>query len=106
MSKFFIILFGTIVFGQSPVDLHKSAQSDLDAGKVSEAESGFNAAIQADPTFAPAYLGLAHTLMRKGDLKKTGNYLKEAIAINDYWKERVVDDLEFRDVQDAVKEAL
>jgi len=81
MSKFFIILFGTIVFGQSPVELHKSAQSDLDAGKVSEAESGFNAAIQADPTFAPAYLGLAHTLMRKGDLKKTGNYLKEAIEI-------------------------
>ena len=78
--KILLIIFG-VVFAQSPDKLYQAAQSALDAGKVSEAESGFNAAIQADPTFAPAYLGLAHTLMRKGDLKKTGNYLKEAIEI-------------------------
>ena len=40
MSKFFIILFGTIVFGQSPVELHKSAQSDL--GKFGKIESFIN----------------------------------------------------------------
>ena len=81
MYKYFLILIGTIVFAQSPVELQKAAQTNLDSGNISEAEVGFNAAIQADPTFAPAYLGLAHTLMRKGDLKKTGNYLKEAIEI-------------------------
>ena len=81
MYKYFLILIGTIIFAQSPVELQKAAQTNLDSGNISEAEVGFNAAIQADPTFAPAYLGLAHTLMRKGDLKKTGNYLKEAIEI-------------------------
>ena len=49
---------------------------------------------------------LAICAARDGDTNNVTNYLKEAIAINDYWKERVVDDLEFRDVQDAVKEAL
>ncbi len=71
-------LFGTI-FAQSPDELYKTAQASLDAGKVSKAEEEFNAALQADPTFAPAYLGLAHVSMRKGDLKKAGESLKEAI---------------------------
>ena len=78
--KFSLIFFG-IVFAQSPDKLYQAAQADLDAGKITEAESGFNSTIQMDPTFAPAYLGLAHTSMRMGDLKKTGNLLKEAIEI-------------------------
>ena len=32
-----------------------------------------------DPTFAPAYAGLAIVAMRKGDLKQSGSLLKEAI---------------------------
>ena len=76
-----VLLFIGIAFAQSPDELYKIAQANLDAGKVSEAESGFNSALQTDPTFAPAYLGLAHTSMRKGDLKKTGDLLKEAIEI-------------------------
>ena len=71
-------LFG-IIFAQSPDELYKTAQASLDAGKVSIAEQEFNAVLQADPTFAPAYLGLAHVSMRKGDLKKAGESLKEAI---------------------------
>ena len=35
--------------------------------------------MQADPTYAPAYLGLARVAMRNGDLKKAGESLKEAI---------------------------
>ena len=76
-----VLLFIGIASAQSPDELYKTAQVNLDAGKVSEAESGFNSALQTDPTFAPAYLGLAHTSMRKGDLKKTGSLLKEAIEI-------------------------
>ena len=76
-----VLLFIGIASAQSPDELYKTAQANLDAGKVSEAESGFNSALQTDPTFAPAYLGLAHTSMRKGDLKKTGDLLKEAIEI-------------------------
>ena len=71
-------LFG-VLSAQSPDELYKTAQASLDAGKVSKAEEEFNAALQADPTFAPAYLGLAHVSMRKGDLKKAGESLKEAI---------------------------
>ena len=78
--KILLIIFG-VVFAQSPDKLYQAAQSALDVGKVSEAESGFQSTIQMDPTFAPAYLGLAHTSMRMGDLKKTGNLLKEAIEI-------------------------
>ena len=68
--KILLIIFG-VVFAQSPDKLYQAAQSALDAGKVSEAESGFQSTIQMDPTFAPAYLGLAHTSMRMGDLKKS-----------------------------------
>ena len=67
------------LFAQSPDELFKTAQASLDAGKVSKAEEEFNLALQADPTYAPAYLGLAHVSMRKGDLKKAGESLKEAI---------------------------
>ena len=76
-----VLLFIGIASAQSPDELYKTAHANLDAGKVSEAESGFNSALQTDPTFAPAYLGLAQTSMRKGDLKKTGSLLKEAIEI-------------------------
>jgi len=76
-----VLLFIGIASAQSPDELYKTAQANLDAGKVSEAESGFNSALQTDPTFAPAYLGLAHTSMRMGDLAKTGKLLNEAIEI-------------------------
>ena len=49
---------------------------------------------------------LAICAARDGDSSNVTKHLKEAIAINKYWKERVVDDLEFRNVEDAVKEAL
>ena len=71
-------LFG-VLSAQSPDELYKTAQASLDAGKVSKAEEEFNTVLQADPTFAPAYLGLAHVSMRKGDLKRAGESLKEAI---------------------------
>jgi len=47
-------LLGTL-FSQSPDELYKTAQASLEAAKVSKAEEDFKAAIQADPTFAPAY---------------------------------------------------
>ncbi len=74
-----ITLLMGLVFAQSPYELFNSAQASLDAGQVSEAEAGFNAVLQADPTFAPAYIGLAHVALRRGDLKQTQIFLKEAI---------------------------
>jgi len=74
-----ITLLMGFVFAQSPVELYNNAQTSLNAGKISEAEAGFKAALEADPTFAPANLGLAHVALRKGDLKQTQAFLKEAI---------------------------
>ena len=37
-----VLLFIWIASAQSPDELYKTAQANLDAGKVSEAESGFN----------------------------------------------------------------
>jgi tetratricopeptide (TPR) repeat protein len=73
-----ILIIGTVL-AQSPDELFNSAQASLDAGNIAEAEAGFNAALAADPTFAPAYLGLASVAIRKGDLKEAGSKLKEAI---------------------------
>jgi tetratricopeptide (TPR) repeat protein len=73
-------LFGAL-FAQSPVEFYKSAQASLDAGKLSIAEKELNAAIAADPTYAPAYLGLARVSMRKGDLEATNKYLNEALEV-------------------------
>ena len=47
-----ILIIGTVL-AQSPDELFNSAQASLDAGNVAEAEAGFNAALAADPTFAP-----------------------------------------------------
>ena len=76
---------------------------DARAALILEAEQMIKAEHKSNGGNAYA---LAICAARDGDSNNVTNYLKEAIAINDYWKERVVDDLEFRDVQDAVKEAL
>ena len=72
---FTIFVFIGIVFSQSPDELYNAANISLEAGNISEAETGFNAALEADPTFAPAYLGLAQISIRKGDLSKTQQYI-------------------------------
>ena len=68
-----------LVFAQSPDELLNSAKSNLDSGNLAKAESEYNSALEMDPTFAPAYVGLAKVAMRKGDLKQSGSLLKEAI---------------------------
>lgn len=69
------------VLAQSPDELFNSAQASLDAGNISEAESGFNAAKDIDETFAPAIIGLARVSIRKGDLPKSKEYYLEAIEL-------------------------
>jgi len=94
---FTIFVFIGIVFSQSPDELFNSANISLEAGNVSEAEAGFNAALQIDPTFAPAYLGLAQVAIRRGDLSKTQQYIKEAIDADE-------ENQEFRDEFDRLNE--
>jgi len=76
---FILNIFIGLVFAQSPDELLNSAKSNLDSGNLAKAESEYNSALEMDPTFAPAYVGLAKVAMRKGDLKQSGSLLKEAI---------------------------
>ena len=76
---FILNIFFGLVFAQSPDELLNSAKLNLDSGNLVEAESKYNSALQMDPTFAPAYMGLAMVAMRKGDLKQSQSLLKEAI---------------------------
>ena len=77
----------TFTLAQSPDELFKSAQLKLNSGNISDAELEFKAALDMDPTFAPAYMGLSSVAMRQGDLKQSGNYLKEAIEADPESKE-------------------
>ncbi|MEC7872381.1 MAG: tetratricopeptide repeat protein [Candidatus Neomarinimicrobiota bacterium] len=80
ITRFFILnIFFSLVFAQSPDELYTSAKSNLDSGDFTTAESEYKSALEMDPTFAPAYMGLATVAMRKGDLKQSGSLLKEAI---------------------------
>ena len=73
------IILMSIVFAQSPDELYNSAKSNLDSGNLLKAENEYKSAVEMDPSFAPAYAGLAIIAMRKGDLKQSNTYLKEAI---------------------------
>ncbi|MBT4453280.1 MAG: tetratricopeptide repeat protein, partial [Candidatus Marinimicrobia bacterium] len=82
-----ILILASFTFAQSPVDLYNTANASLEAGEVSDAENGFNKALEVDPTFAPAYVGLSRVAIRNGDLKKAGDLLKEAISADEENKE-------------------
>jgi len=76
---------------------------DAKTALILEAEQMKNVGYESNGGNAYA---LAICAARDGDSSTVTKYLKEAIGINKYWKERVVNDLEFRDHQDAVKEAM
>ena len=80
MYRFLLIsVFSVYIFAQSPDELYSSAQNNLTSGNLETAEAEYKSALEMDPTFAPAYAGLALVAMRKGDLKQSGSLLKEAI---------------------------
>ncbi|MEE8336283.1 MAG: tetratricopeptide repeat protein, partial [Candidatus Neomarinimicrobiota bacterium] len=88
MNKFRIIIFFLAInldlglaLDNAPeqMELFEQAQADLKAGNIDEALTKFEDVLKIDPTFAPAQVGLAHVYIRKGDMEKTQNYLKQAI---------------------------
>ncbi|SVA52823.1 uncharacterized protein METZ01_LOCUS105677, partial [marine metagenome] len=58
-SLLMIIFITNIIFGQDPELLLKNGQSMMKDGSISEADSLFERALQIDPTFAPAHVGLS-----------------------------------------------
>jgi tetratricopeptide (TPR) repeat protein len=53
-----------------------------EAGRPPEAEAAYRAAISADPTYAPAHLGLAALAEKRGDRQAARRSLVEALAYN------------------------
>ena len=70
LKKILFITFPCFsLFAQSPDELYSKAMQDLKDGNLSSAISSFTSALDMDPTFAPANIGLARASVRKGDLK-------------------------------------
>ena len=56
------------------------AEAHLAANHVDDARAAFVAAVEVDPTYAPAHRGLAEIALRSGDLAKARGELAEALA--------------------------
>jgi tetratricopeptide (TPR) repeat protein len=59
------------------------AEQALDAGDLAEAEARFQRALDADPTFSEAHLGLARVAIERGDLKKAAPLFRKALSTED-----------------------
>ncbi len=79
LSFFSMVLFTVLLFGQDPMADASRAQEELAQGNVDSAESLYQSALDMDPSFSPALLGLSKVALTKGDLNATGSYLREAI---------------------------
>ena len=64
---------------QIPDVLIKKGQEMIDNGDLIGAETVLEDALKADPTFAPAMITLSNVYLRKGDMKKTQEYILKAI---------------------------
>ncbi len=71
LSFFSMVLFTVLLFGQDPMADASRAQEELSQGNVDSAESLYQSALDMDPSFSPALLGLSKVALTKGDLNAT-----------------------------------
>ena len=84
----FILLFTiTLIFAQDPETLLGKGESQLSSGDLTGAESSFNAALQTDPSFAPALQALSKLYLHKGDLKKANEYSNQAVQADEDFRD-------------------
>jgi Tfp pilus assembly protein PilF len=95
LVRYFGALFAlTLVVGLSPrvagdeVKSKSPAQQQFEKGvaqlgekNYAQAEASFKKALEINPKFAPAYLGLADTRQLQGDVSGAGEFLRKAVAI-------------------------
>jgi len=82
------------VFGQDPEVLLNKGQALLEVGDLAEAESLFNQALQIDPSFAPAQVGLSKCWLHRGDLDKAYEYSIKAVQMDEEllsWSNDLID---------------
>jgi len=92
-----LILLVAFAFSQDLESGYQAAEAKLDSGDFDGAEQAFKSLLEIDPTFAPAFIGLAHVSLRKGEMKATQDYLKKAIEADP-------ENQDFRDEFDRLNE--
>ena len=73
----------TFAFSQDPEALLGEGESQLASGDFASAESSFNSALKADPSFAPALQALSKLFLHTGNLKKANAYSIQAVQVTD-----------------------
>ena len=77
----------TLAFSQDPETFFTTGEAQLSSGDLAGAESSFNAALKADPSFAPAYQGLSKLYLHRGDLKKANEYSIQAVQADEDFRD-------------------
>ena len=89
-----ILMITFAVFGQDPEVLLNKGQALMEVGDLAEAESLFNQALQIDPSFAPAQVGLSKCWLHRGDLDKAYEYSIKAVQMDEEllsWSNDLID---------------
>ena len=89
-----ILMITFAVFGQDPEVLLNKGQALMEVGNLAEAESLFNQALQIDPSFAPAQVGLSKCWLHRGDLDKAYEYSIKAVQMDEEllsWSNDLID---------------
>ena len=88
ISKFLlsILIITVTIFGQDPDLLLNEGRLQIKDGNISEAESFFNQALQIDPSFAPAQVGLSECWLHRGDLNKANEHAINAVQMDEEFR--------------------
>lgn len=84
-------------FQSSLDETYNQAQALLDKGDIDQAETLFLKALEMDPTYTPAMMGLTTVYLHRGDMKSTQKYIRQAI-------ETEPDNMEYREEFDRINE--
>ena len=77
----------TFAFSQDPEALFSQGESQLVSGDLTGAETSFNSALKADPSFAPALQALSKLFLHTGNLKKANSYSIQAVQADEDFRE-------------------
>jgi len=77
----------SLILAQDPEVLFSAGETQLSAGDYPGAEASFNAALQVDPSFAPALQALSKLALHMGDIKKANDYSNQAVQADEDFRE-------------------
>jgi len=77
----------SLILAQDTEVLLSAGETQLSAGDYSGAEASFNAALQVDPSFAPALQALSKLALHMGDIKKANDYSNQAVQADEDFRE-------------------